>query len=227
MTYKPPTYTQVPNLLLDNHVQKMSKAELKIILATCRKTFGWQKGKDRISYTQFEKLTGLSRASVQEGIKQAMEHGYLRRYQVRNGFEYALAIDSIPEFEPLAIPEIEHTKESILKKHTLSDPVTDMLGKKDPLAGYPVDAVNLLRTYIVVTNTTPITSEKGDWIKTARVWLELGVRPEDVRYMYAYAIDNEWGVARPGSITKAYRMMKTQLTKEQVKLERQRKEVYD
>ena len=212
MTYKPPTYTQVPNLLLDNHVQKMSKAELKIILATCRKTFGWQKGKDRISYTQFEKLTGLSRASVQEGIKQAVAHGYLRRYEVRNGFEYALAIDSIPEIGTVSektIPEIEHTKESILKKTTVRDPILDSLGKKDPLEGYPADVADKLRKLHEHYPKLEITS-KAAWIRQARDgWKKRTV--DDIDKMCKYAKKNGWGVARPGSINSAWNMMKTEV----------------
>lgn len=207
MTYKPPTYTQVPNLLLDNHVQKMSKAELKIILATCRKTFGWQKGKDRISYTQFEKLTGLSRASVQEGIKQAVAHGYLRRYEVRNGFEYALAIDSIPEIGTVSdktIPEIEHTKESMLKKTTVRDPITDMIGEKDPLEGYPVDVKDLLCVFIGQFGRNPTPQEKAFWIKTARQWKKMKVRLQDIEPMYIHTKVGGLTIKSPASITFAY-----------------------
>ena len=208
MTYKPPTYTQVPNLLLDKHVQKMSKAELKIILATCRKTFGWQKGKDRISYTQFEKLTGLSRASVQEGIKQAVANGYLRRYKVRNGFEYALAIDSIPEIGTVSektIPEIEHTKESILKKTTVSDPITDSLKQKqDSLEGYPGWDIDYLLPFVAGFKRSPTVGQKSGWIKAVKEWIQMGVRPEDVCPMYQHTKQQGLTIKSPFSITFAY-----------------------
>lgn len=207
MAYKPPTYTQVPNLLLDKHVQRMSKAELKIILATCRKTFGWQKGKDRISYTQFEQLTGLSRASVQEGIKQAVAHGYLRRYEVRNGFEYALTIDSIPEFELGTIPEIEHTKETIKEKVHAKDFDSLATSKKPTVfANYPVDVQAPLLVFKKHFPMVKVDS-KPKWIKQARVWVEMELTINDIEKMCEYAKKN-WPVAQPASITSAYNMMK-------------------
>ena len=78
----------------------------------------------------------------------------------------------------------------------------------DPLIGYPVDVLGLLGAYIKVSSHRPVSAEKADWIKTARVWIEMRVRSSEVADMYGYAVKN-WGVARPGSITKAYRMMKT------------------
>jgi len=214
MTYKKPSYTQVPNVLLDEQIQNMSKAELKIILATCRQTFGWQKGRDRISYTQFERLTGLSRASVQEGIKQAVAHKYLRRYEIRNGFEYALVIDTIPEIEPetaKTIPEIEHTKESTLKKHTGGEDFLSLSLKKKPkaFANYPADVQLYLLMFQKHFPKIKI-DNKGKWIKQARVWVNMELTPNDIEKMCKYAKENFQGIAQPSSITSAYNMMNTQ-----------------
>ena len=97
----------------------------------------------------------------------------------------------------------EKTLVDAMLKYSKSDP-NDI----DPLANYPVDVIELLRVYVRLSNHRPVKSEKGDWIKTARVWLEMGVRPSEVADMFGYAAKN-WDIARPGSITKAYRMMST------------------
>ena len=94
-------------------------------------------------------------------------------------------------------------------KYSKSDP-NDI----DPLANYPADVVELLRVYVRVSKHQPIASEKGDWVKTAREWKEYGVKPIDVADMYRYALEH-WDIARPGSITRAFRMMKSK--KEQPK----------
>ena len=86
--------------------------------------------------------------------------------------------------------------------------------EKNSLEGYPPDVVDLLQEYIRVSNCQPVASEKSDWIKTARQWLEYGIAVEDVVAMYRYALER-WDVARPGSITKAYRMMKSRQHAEQ------------
>ena len=201
MTYKEPNYTQVPNLLLDEHMKNMDKAELKIVLLACRKTFGWRKERDRISYTQFEKLTGLSRASVQTGILKAIGRGVLERFACDNGFEYSLVIDeAIPKFEPLAIPTVEHTKDIQLKKTA---------GQR---IGFPE---NVAEHVAVFMNHFPsiVVDSKAKWIKQAKVWLTMGLVPEDIEKMCAYAQANYEGVAQPASITSAYNMMKSQQNK--------------
>lgn len=63
------SFTRLPN----NIIEKLSEAELagadfRIALATIRKTNGWQKDDDWISYSQFEEMTGLTRKSVSKSL---------------------------------------------------------------------------------------------------------------------------------------------------------------
>ena len=216
MTYSKPNYTQVPNLFLDEHMKDMNKAELKVMLATCRKTFGWQKGRDRISLTQFEELTGLARSSVQEGITAAIERGVLRRYEVRGGFEYSLVVDifsDIPEIEPANVPKIEHTKESLLKKTTRGDVIDGMVelsGKENPLSSYPPDVVPFLESFISKFKRNPAKPEKAGWIKAVREWVEIGIRPADVPRMFDYCRERGTVIKSPFSITFAYDEIRNQ-----------------
>ena len=79
MSYGKPNFTQVPNLLLDEHMSEMSCAELKVTLVIVRKTIGWQKDTDSISLSQLEEATGLSRKSVLKGIQEAIERGTIKQ----------------------------------------------------------------------------------------------------------------------------------------------------
>lgn len=63
-----PNYTQTPNILFDEIMRDLNGAELKVILAVIRKTFGWHKERDRISLTQLEEMTGLSRQGILNAI---------------------------------------------------------------------------------------------------------------------------------------------------------------
>jgi len=74
-----PNYTQTPNALFDECMKVMGDAELRVTLAVIRKTMGFHKTKDAISYSQIHQMTGLSRSSIQSGIELAIEHGYIRR----------------------------------------------------------------------------------------------------------------------------------------------------
>jgi phage replication O-like protein O len=60
-------YTQIPNCLF-NLLPYLTAAELKIILHIIRKTIGFHKETDRISYSQFQKATGVHREGIGNAI---------------------------------------------------------------------------------------------------------------------------------------------------------------
>ena len=67
---KSPNYTQIPNEYFDVIMRQLNGSENLIFLAIMRKTFGWQKKKDRISYTQIMELTGIkSKETLSTAIK--------------------------------------------------------------------------------------------------------------------------------------------------------------
>lgn len=89
----PPNYTQAPNAFFDDILPEItSLSELKVTLAIMRQTFGWHKAEDRISLSQLEELTGLSRESVADGIKRAMKRGTVGRRKVGQGYVYGLRV---------------------------------------------------------------------------------------------------------------------------------------
>lgn len=67
--------TQVPNEVFDQHLSKITFAELKLLLIIIRQTYGWKtnKGKrkqrDRITYSQFQAKTGLSRRVITQTVQ--------------------------------------------------------------------------------------------------------------------------------------------------------------
>ena len=65
--YTKPNYTQLPNTLLDIHMPHMKEAELRVVLAIARSTFGWHKTQDKLSISQLMEKTGLTRQGVEIG----------------------------------------------------------------------------------------------------------------------------------------------------------------
>ena len=116
-------FTAIPNEWFDEVLAKIdSLAELKIVQAVFRKTYGWVENwhngeavfkiEDGISYSQFSELTGLSSASIAEGIKRAIEHGYI--VQLKKGnfhtgessvYKIRTIDDKLPE-KPLEKPDL-------------------------------------------------------------------------------------------------------------------------
>jgi len=94
MSVQPPNFTQVPNEIIAL-MADMGDCELLVVIAICRATFGWHKKRDRISITQLEAVTGLSRQGVLNGTAQAMERGIVTRFAVSNGFEYEIEVVNV------------------------------------------------------------------------------------------------------------------------------------
>jgi phage replication O-like protein O len=68
-----PNHTQVPNEFIDKRMRDLSGAALKCFLLICRKTIGWHKLSDAISYSQIKDITGLSNEAVTEGLKKLVD----------------------------------------------------------------------------------------------------------------------------------------------------------
>jgi len=75
-----PNSTQIPNIIIDYLIPRIPEAEMRCLMYICRRTFGFHKEEDRISFTQFvsgiktkdgailDEGTGLSRPSVSRAI---------------------------------------------------------------------------------------------------------------------------------------------------------------
>lgn len=96
MAYQPPRYTQVPNILLDEQMPHLNKAELKIVLAVCRQTIGYHKTKDRLSISRMEQLTGLSRRTITRTLPKLLgqeeEEALICREPDGESYTYRLAL---------------------------------------------------------------------------------------------------------------------------------------
>ena len=95
--YQAPLHTQIPNLLLDEHIKDMKEAELKVTLAIARKTFGWHKREDTLSLSQLMELTGLSRQGVLNGIEAGLERGTICRREMGQSYLYSIPVNEVDQ----------------------------------------------------------------------------------------------------------------------------------
>jgi phage replication O-like protein O len=70
-------FTRIPNIFLDEYSRDLSCAELRVMQVILRKTYGWRKDTDAISFSQFEELTGLGRKAIAKAIKALEQDGYI------------------------------------------------------------------------------------------------------------------------------------------------------
>ncbi len=91
-----PGYTQTPNALLEL-LPLLPDAECRVLLVIMRKTYGWRKACDVISYSQLREATGMSQQGVINGVEAAMKRGILSREPSghNNGFCYEILPDQV------------------------------------------------------------------------------------------------------------------------------------
>ena len=87
-----PNYTQIPNVLLDEIMQEMTEAELRVCLAIMRNTFGWQRQSHKMSLSYLQQATGLSRQGVLNGIESGINRGIICKESDGASYRYSLTI---------------------------------------------------------------------------------------------------------------------------------------
>src|SRR5215813_9116496 len=90
-----PNCTQTPNAILDKLMPILSPAQFKLIMAICRKTYGWHKRSDDISLSQLEAMTGMSRQTIIDASTPLRGAGLIviGRSGKRGVLNYSLNID--------------------------------------------------------------------------------------------------------------------------------------
>lgn len=89
-------WTQIPNYLLDS-MAIMHRSTFAVAICIARKTVGWSDGNggrkewDRISLSQFQDATGLSRQGVLDAIADGVARGWIdQNHDSKQSFEYRL-----------------------------------------------------------------------------------------------------------------------------------------
>ena len=105
-----PNYTQIPNIILDN-MSEFSDAEFKVLLSIARKTFGWQKEKDRISISQLIEITGMSNRGILNGIKRLEDSGIIIKEKTFKGNIYEIVVNEVHSEEDSLVNEVHKQSE--------------------------------------------------------------------------------------------------------------------
>jgi phage replication O-like protein O len=124
-----PNYTQIPNVYFDSIMQTLNGSENLVFLAIMRKTFGWRKKKDRISYSQIMKMTGLAKSTTASSLKKLEDEGLISAERTGQNITYFVNV------EETAVPKIEPVRESNCTENRTGtvpkiEPVEDKTGTK-------------------------------------------------------------------------------------------------
>lgn len=81
-----PNSTQVPNKIVDLLITgKLTVEQSRVLMFICRKTIGWNKETDWITYGYFEKYLGISKGNLSPVINKLIEKKLVVREKRRDG----------------------------------------------------------------------------------------------------------------------------------------------
>ena len=87
-------YTPVANEILEQLAKlSLTSREWRTLLALWRKTWGWHKKEDKISMTQFEKMTGIERRNQSRTLKSLIAKNIIYRKETRPVITYGFQKD--------------------------------------------------------------------------------------------------------------------------------------
>lgn len=89
-------YTQISNEFIES-MHKYSGGEIKIFIAISRKT------SDIISYSQLEKLTGMSKNTIKKSIEILKKDGLITQEKTKLGYSYYLNISNFETLKNVSI----------------------------------------------------------------------------------------------------------------------------
>lgn len=147
-------FTAIPNYFFD-HMHNMDKCEQMVFMLVARKTAGYQKEWDEISFSQFVNSTGLGKASVNAGIQSALNRGIIQRRQNGNSFEYCLSEPKNgSEIEPVQKLNSSEIEPICTDNGSKIEPFDIEIGSEiEPIVEKTVQKLNTQYKYINTINT--------------------------------------------------------------------------
>lgn len=119
-------YTQIANEILEHlSLAGINGSEYRILLVVIRKTYGFQKKKDRISITQFEKSTLMNRPQAIDTIKSLLEKRILKKDNNqfvfnKNYEEWIVSKRGSMQKDTTLVPSMQKHTIASMQKHTKS-----------------------------------------------------------------------------------------------------------
>lgn len=126
-----PNYTQLPNIIIDEWLDKLTGLQLKILLVICRKTIGWHKLVDKISLTQLVNITKSARDKICDAVRALVAFGLIiKEVTGPKGLEetrYELNFQN--KYTNSEAPPVEGSKK-LLTKETITKERKEILSKE-------------------------------------------------------------------------------------------------
>lgn len=117
-------HSMIANELLEAIIKThLSPAEHSVFWAIVRKTYGWHKKTDRISFSQFEELTGMNRRHIAPALHRLLARNIIIRQGEKYNLEYGIQKDyELWQSLPKSVTKIitENSNKSLPKTVTIN-----------------------------------------------------------------------------------------------------------
>lgn len=111
-------FTPIPNSILDSWAKQYNLAELRVLIFLAIKLWRWHKTMDRISLSQFEEGTGLTRSNVIIAIKSLCKKGVIRKLKIgEKGKEEVYYQLVLPEESNNSYQNCKNTSQPVLQQY--------------------------------------------------------------------------------------------------------------
>ena len=94
--FESPNYTQIPNDLFEKYMPDMGMAELKVVMALARETFGYNRTQKRMSIRKLAKATGLTARNAYNGAIEAVKRGLIGMEQDGGVTIWSVIVEDTP-----------------------------------------------------------------------------------------------------------------------------------
>jgi phage replication O-like protein O len=180
--YEPPNHTQTPNAFFDVVMPQIeTMSELKVTLAIIRQTHGWHKNEDVLSLSQLQKLTGMRRESVVDGVERALGRGSIVRRKVGQSYSYGLKVVRKPD--QLAESASPQTGPQVVRKPDPQKKGKESNTAKADETSSPTSAFPLMKEYAdLLDEAMPLSGkERGKLASALQKQLEKGANAKRLR----------------------------------------------
>lgn len=121
-----PHFTQLPNYFLDDLMSDLKESELRCLLVISRKTYGFQKDIDKIANSQFEKLTGMSRNGVRNGLEGLLKKDLIILHEKGDGNKISsYEVNFEYEIQDEGVTSLQEGVTSLQNRGELNDPTKE------------------------------------------------------------------------------------------------------
>ena len=211
-------FTVLHNVIFDDIMKQCTPGEWKVLCAILRKTRGWQKDSDYISYSQIRDMTGIASSATIKSAIHGLEKKNLIGLKPGNthtpnnytlNTDYEAITESVIAITETVIPPITETvntketvKENIKDNNNTASflPIDDDTPIEDRIIEIFCDRVGLHNGNRPYEHSPSHRKWYSDWVKQVSQLIKMDVKQAELEEAIALLKYNQYKIKQPASL---------------------------